>query len=79
MIKIEIGDEVFHRPSREWWRVCRADNGYVYPAGWPPCRADVADCLLVDKATPAERESTITDCRRLPRSDDRHIAPLERS
>lgn len=54
MIHIEPGDTVFHRPSREEWIVRRVDDGYLYWFGWPPGRARLADCLLVEKATAPE-------------------------
>jgi len=54
MINIEEDDSVFHRPSRETWKVKRV-NYDVYPPqlywyGYPPGCAKLSDCLLVRKA-----------------------------
>lgn len=50
---IERGDEVYHKPSGEDWVVARAgvdgEGEYVEPAGYPPCRARAADCILTKK------------------------------
>lgn len=70
---IEIADAVHHGPSGEDWIVGRVDDSYVYPCGWPCCRAVLEDCTLIKKAGEAERASLIENLRRLPSSDPRHI------
>lgn len=77
MSKIEIADIVKHHPTGEEWVVARVTETDVYPAGWPPSCAELRDCELVEKATPEQREKMIEDCRRLPRSDSRHIKTCE--
>lgn len=72
-MKIEIADTVIHRPSGEEWVVARVTEKHVYPAGWPPCRADLSDCILTSKATPEQRDKMLNALRRLPRDDDRAI------
>ena len=52
---IDTADSVFHRPSREWWLVAYVSGNKLSACGWPETIADVTDCLLVTKATPAER------------------------
>lgn len=52
---IDTGDVVEHGPSGEQWLVARATSNHVYPCGWPPSRANLSDCTLVTKATPAHR------------------------
>ncbi len=73
-VAIDIGDAVHHGPSGEDWIVARVDDGYVYPAGWPPCRAVAADCTLIKSATAEERAEMIERLQRIPSSDPRHIA-----
>jgi hypothetical protein len=55
MGSFEKGDVVRHTPSNEEWVVLRAGTdgagGFVEPAGWPPCRARSADCVLVKKGS----------------------------
>ena len=72
--QIEIADAVHHGPSGEDWVVARVTETHVYPAGWPSCRAELADCKLLKKATPEQREQMLRDLRRLPRDDERHVA-----
>lgn len=54
--QIEVADHIHHIPTGEDWVVKRVDDTHVEPAGWPPCRAKLADCRLIKKATPKERE-----------------------
>ena len=74
MEQIEIADAVRHGPTGEDWVVARVTEAHVYPAGWPPCRADLADCTLLEKATPEQREQMLRDLRRLPHDDERRVA-----
>ena len=53
--QIEPGDAVHHAPSGEDWVVLRVGDDWIEPAGWPPCRARLADCSLIEKGTPAQR------------------------
>ncbi len=56
----QAGDSVLHRPSGETWLLaCDQERSYVYPAGWPECRASAADCVLVEAASEAERLATL--------------------
>lgn len=50
-MSIQRGDTVRHIPTGEEWIILRAEDGYVYPAGWPKSRARAADCELVRGAT----------------------------
>ena len=76
MTDIEIADTVHHGPTGEDWIVARVDDRFVWPAGWPPGRADKADCVLVKKATEEKRDLMICRLRNLPESDERR--PVER-
>jgi len=55
MTTIDTGDHVRHGPTGETWVVARVDGQHLYWQGWPPGRADLKDCTLIDKATPARR------------------------
>ncbi len=61
MIQIDTGDTVFHRPTREEWLVACVQGDHLSWCGWPEGMARLADCLLVDKATHAEREKLLRD------------------
>jgi hypothetical protein len=56
---IDTADHVKHGPSGEEWVVARATSTHVYPCGWPPSRGDMADCTLIKKATPGERDKLL--------------------
>jgi len=49
---VRAGDVVKHIPTGEEWLLLGVDSrpgrGHVYPAGWPPCRADMADCEFIE-------------------------------
>lgn len=74
MSKIEIADAVHHGPSGEDWVVARVTEEHVYPAGWPPGRALLADCTLLKKATDEQREAMMVQLRKLPMGDDRRLS-----
>lgn len=69
------GDTVKHLPSGEEWLVACAhpENDALYPIGWPPTRAKLSDCVLVEKATPAEREKWLGDLSKNHGSDHRWL------
>ena len=72
----DTGDKVLHRPSGEEWLVGVVDGEYLYPLGWPPGRALVADCELLRKASGEDRLMWLRDMAQ-PRNmqwwrDDRH-------
>lgn len=55
MTTIDTGDSVRHKPSEEEWLVAYAEGGHVVPCGWPQTIAAEADCVLIRKASDAER------------------------
>lgn len=64
MLNIEEDDIVFHRPTRETWVVKRIGfwvpyQGWLEWKGWPPGRAQLTDCLLVEKNFPAHDQEPI--------------------
>ena len=67
---IDTGDTVHHLPSDEHWIVAGVAGQYLWPVGWPPGRANVSDCVLVEKATPAMKAMVQADLARL-RDDER--------
>ena len=78
MISIDTADSVFHRPTREWWSVACVQGERLSWCGWPEGSAKLSDCLLVDKATPAERRKLLEDLANM-RSGDDHRARYARS
>lgn len=58
---IDTGDTVFHRPSRETWLVAFVRDDRLAWCGWPEGWANVGDCMLVDKASDAERSALLRE------------------
>jgi len=73
MQNIDIGDTLHHLPSGECWIVARVTEKHVYPAGWPPCRGDIGDCVLLEKATASQKNDMILHCKKLPSGDERRV------
>lgn len=71
---MRAGDIVAHEPSGEEWVAARVTDDHIYPAGWPPCRADILDCSLVKACTDEEHQKMLDECSKLPRSDSRYQA-----
>ncbi len=55
MTRIDTGDHVFHRPSRETWLVAYVSGDRLCACGWPESLARLSDCLLVEKASDEAR------------------------
>jgi hypothetical protein len=72
-MEIEVADIVKHRPTGEEWVVARVTDTSIYPAGWPPCCAELKDCELIEKGTAEQREKMVESCKKLPSSDSRKI------
>lgn len=86
---IGTGDVVRHLPTGETWIVACVSNGKLSWCGWPEGMADLADCVLVEKATPEQRATLLVDLAAMSGSDHRKSfalgilaqtseAPLER-
>jgi len=52
--EIDTGDTVLHKPSGETWVVAAVEGEHLYWCGWPPGRAHLADCELLEKAKEGE-------------------------
>ncbi len=52
---IDTADEVLHKPTGEHWTVASVRDGYLYWVGWPPGRAPLVECELVERANENER------------------------
>lgn len=52
---MDTGDVVRHMPSGERWLVAYVHREYVCCCGWPESMAKVADCVLLEPATPEQR------------------------
>ena len=61
METIDTGDAVRHGPTGETWLVARVDGDRLAWVGWPPGWADLADCTLMRKATPEQREKLLRE------------------
>ncbi len=68
---IDTGDTVHHIPSDEEWIVAGVAGEYLWPVGWPPGRANLADCVLMSKATPEEKARLRADLAKAPVDDER--------
>lgn len=58
---IDTGDHVHHAPTGEDLVVAFVDGKHLYWCGWPEGRANLADCTLTKKATPAARHGLLLD------------------
>ena len=56
---IDTADHVYHAPSGECWVVAYVRGDKLAWCGWPQGEADLADCTLTKKATPAERDKIL--------------------
>ena len=58
---IDTGDIVTHGPTGETWLVARVDGSRLAWSGWPPGWAELSDCTLIEKASPAYRLKTLRE------------------
>ncbi len=58
-IALRCGDHVRHRPTGEEWIVAWAEGSQMAPCGWPPCRASVADCDVINRASDEEHRRSV--------------------
>mgnify|MGYP001214789748 CR=1 FL=1 len=58
---MRTGDTVYHRPSMETWVVAAVweRDGTMAWCGWPPGRAQIADCDLVTACSDAEHRALL--------------------
>ncbi len=56
---IDTGDYVKHGPTGESWVVAYVDGDRLAWCGWPPGEARLADCELIQKAVPGERDKLL--------------------
>lgn len=68
---IDTGDCVRHTPSGEAWIVACVIGDRLSWCGWPEGSADLADCALQRKATPADRVGLLHALARGSGSDHR--------
>lgn len=71
MAGIDTGDTVLHRPTGEEWLVAFVDNDRLAWCGWPEGFALLADCELLTKAAPGEREALLKQMAVMRSSDSR--------
>lgn len=58
---IDTADHIRHAPSGEDWVVAYVRGDRLVCCGWPESMAALADCTLIKKATPAERDKLLAD------------------
>lgn len=61
MSDIDTADHVRHVPSGEDWVVAYVRGDRLAWCGWPQGEAALADCMLVKKATPGERDKLLRE------------------
>lgn len=61
MSNIDTADHVRHNPSGEEWVVAWVRRGVLAWCGWPAGTVGLADCTLLKKATPAERDKLLRE------------------
>lgn len=73
MKRIKTGDTVRHKPSGETWTVAHADyeQGVIAWCGWPPGRANLNDCELVESCLPSDSYNLLQALANLPGNDHR--------
>lgn len=55
---IDTGDTVLHGPTGERWVVACVQGDRLSWCGWPEGTANLADCVLVEKASPESKAET---------------------
>lgn len=68
---IDTADHVHHAPSGEDWVVAYVRGAHLAWCGWPPGEAALADCTLLKKATPEERDKLLRDMAEMDGRDMR--------
>lgn len=53
------GDVVQHGPTGERWIVAWAESEHLAPAGYPSCRAQLADCTILRRCTDEEHAHAV--------------------
>lgn len=68
---IDTGDHVRHTPSGEEWVVAYVRGDRLAWCGWPEGEALLADCTLLQKATPEYRQQLLHDMAAMSGNDAR--------
>lgn len=71
MPDIDTGDVVRHGPTGEEWIVACVQGDRLSWCGWPEGMAALADCTLVRKATPEDRDKLLREMAAIGGSDHR--------
>ena len=62
-MEIDTGDTVLHKPTGEEWLVAGVKGDRLMWCGWPEGWAKLAECELVEKATPEARDKLLHELR----------------
>ena len=68
---IDTGDHVHHAPSGESWVVAYVQGDRLAWCGWPEGEARLADCTLLEKATPERRQQLLVEMAAMTGRDAR--------
>ena len=75
---IDTADHVYHAPSGEAWVVAYVRGDRLAWCGWPEGEAALADCTLVKKAAPAERDKLLREMATSNMNDARAVTARRR-
>lgn len=78
MTDIDTADHVHHAPSGEDWVVAYVRGDRLAWCGWPEGEAALADCTLLKKATPVERDKLLREMADLGSRDMRGTYAADR-
>lgn len=77
-MNIDTGDLVRHMPSGETWVVAYVKGEYLAWCGWPEGEAKLADCELLEKATPEYRDKLLKQMAAMSGDDARKRYAIQR-
>lgn len=75
---IDTGDHVHHGPTGEDWIVACVRGNKLSWCGWPEGMAELSDCTLLERATPAARDKLLADLAAVVGNDHRARYARER-
>lgn len=69
-MEIDTGDVVLHGPTNERWLVAFVQGENLSWCGWPEGLAKLADCRLIEKASPEKRLMLLNEMAAMPTDQD---------
>lgn len=71
--QIDTADHVKHVLSGEFWLVAYVEGDRLCACGWPCTVANLADCKLIQKAAPGEKEALLRSMAEIKDGDIRGV------